>query len=345
MRTTAGVSRFTVIFLLSGVFCFAQPGHSAARRSQSHNIHLDVAVTGADGVAVPGLSESDFTVLDNGVAQKITSFQPTTGDACPVEVIVVVDTVNPGYSTVAFERQQLDKFFEADGGKLPYPTTLAIFSDNGTQIMRGYTQNGASLVKVFDRQTVALRAIRRSAGPEGAVERIQWSLRLVRQLITAEAGMPGRKIILWVSPGWPLLSGPDIYLSPRQERGLFDEVEDLTSELRQSRITLYAINPLGTSGALETFYQSFLKPVRKPNQVEFGNLSLQVLAVHSGGLVLQSDNDVAALMQKAIGSVRYFYQVSYMPPAGEPDEYHAIQVKIAKPKLKARTTAGYYSGY
>ena len=32
------------------------------------------------------------------------------------------------------------------------------------------------------------------------------------------------------------------------------------------------------------------------------------------------------------------------PSAGEGTEYHAIRVDIEKPKLKARTTAGYYLG-
>ncbi|HTV04347.1 MAG TPA: VWA domain-containing protein [Acidobacteriaceae bacterium] len=345
MRALGCLWGAALLLLLSSTAASAQLGHPDSSQSRPSSIHLDIVVTGRDGVPVAGLQKSDFTVLDNGVAQQITSFQPMTGDACPVEVIILVDTVNPNYTTVAFERQQMDKFFGSNGGKLPYPTSVAIFSDEGAQIMRGFTRDGASLAKVLDQQAIGLRAIRRSAGVEGASERTDMSLQVLRQLIAAEGPLPGRKIILWMSPGWPFLSGPEIELGVKQQRGLFREIQDISTELRQARITLYAIDPLGTSGSVANYYENFIKPVRKPGQAQFGNLSLQVLAVHSGGLVFRLNNDIAGLMQKSVDDVSNFYELSYTPPGGEPNEFHSIRVKIAKPDLKARTRAGYYSGY
>lgn len=345
MRAAARLFAVSIAFLLVSFPAPAQTAPPVARKLSPNAIHLDVVVTGQSGAPVAGLSQSAFTLLDNGVPQKITAFQPMTGDACPVEVTIVIDTVNPNYSTVAFERQQMDKFFQADGGKLPYLTTLAIFSDNGTQIMRGFTQDGAALSRVLSQQVFSLRAVGRSAGIDGAGERLDWSLRLLRQLIAAEGRLPGRKIVLWMSPGWPFLSGPDVDLSAREERGLFSEIEYFSTELRRSRMTLYAIDPRGTSGLSANYYLNFLGPVRKLNQVQFGNLSLQALAVHSGGLALCCNNNIVALMRKAVRDVSYFYEISYTPPAGEPDEYHSIRVKLSRPDLTARTTVGYYAAY
>src|ERR1700739_2760255 len=154
------LSAVAVLFFASS--SFGQLKGPGAEQPHADGIHLDVVVTGRDGKPVQGLPQADFTVLDNGVPQKIASFKPMTGDAAPVEVIIIVDAVNPEYSTVAYERQQRDKYFLANGGKLPYLTTLAIFSDQDTEIMRGFTRNGASLSAALDRYTISLRALRRS---------------------------------------------------------------------------------------------------------------------------------------------------------------------------------------
>jgi VWFA-related protein len=338
------VCTLAAVFLLGCVFSYAQLGHPAVGQSQSRTIHLDVVVTGRGDAPASGLTQSDFTILDNGIAQKIDSFQPMTGDACPVEVIIVLDDVNTGYTTLSYARQQMEKFFQSNGGKLPYLTSLAIFSDTRTEITKGFTLNGTALSKALDNYTISQRAIRWSAGIEGASERMDLSMHLLRQLIAVEGRLEGRKIILWVSPGWAFFSGPQVQTTVRQQKSLFRQIEFLSNELRQARITLYVVNPQGTDDPLGNFYQSFLKPVRKLNQAQLGNLSLQTLTVHSGGLAFYLNNDIAGLMQKTMDDVQYFYELTYTAPAGEPDEYHSIQVKVAKPGLKARTTTGYYAG-
>ena len=62
----------------------------------------------------------------------------------------------------------------------------------------------------------------------------------------------------------------------------------LSTQLRQARITLYSVDPLVSNQGVgrTSYYQEFLKGVSKPSQVNVGNLSLQVLAVQSGGLAL-----------------------------------------------------------
>ena len=65
--------------------------------------------------------------------------------------------------------------------------------------------------------------------------------------MTSESTRPGRKIFLWVSPGWPLLSGPRLDLGAKQEQQIFSDIVALSTQLRDTRTTLYNINPLGTS--------------------------------------------------------------------------------------------------
>jgi hypothetical protein len=74
-----------------------------------------------------------------------------------------------------------------------------------------------------------------------------------------------------------------------------------------------------------------------------GNLALQVLAVQSGGLALSLSNYVSEEMQQAIADTQTYYEISFDPPvARQPDEYHQIQIKVARPGLSARTRQGFY---
>jgi hypothetical protein len=86
-----------------------------------------------------------------------------------------------------------------------------------------------------------------------------------------------------------------------------------------------------------------VKGVSKPSQVEEADLSLQVLATQTGGLVLNSSNDIPAQVQQCIEDAAAFYELTFAPaPADKPNEYRSIELKVARPGLTARTTQGYY---
>lgn len=319
---------------------------AAVHETSSSRIRLDVVVTPKNGGApASGLTAQDFTVLDNNAPQAVTSFRAYNGPDVPVEVTVVVDAVNAFYQTVSYERGQIEKFLKANGGKLDYPTQLAIFTDTGTQIQRGFSKDGNALSADLDKYVVGLRSIQRSAGVYGAGEQLQMSVRMLSQLTGHLSTLPGRKFILWVSPGWPILTGPHIYISVGQQKQIYSTIKDMSTGLREANVTLYNIDPLGTAdiGIRTYYYQSFLKGIRKPSQTDFADLSLQVLATQSGGLVLNSSNNITAQLEKAMRDASAYYVLSFDPGKGEPDEYHDIAVKVAKPGYVARTRMGYYS--
>jgi hypothetical protein len=58
--------------------------------------------------------------------------------------------------------------------------------------------------------TTTLRTITNSAGFWGADERFQTSLRAFENIADAEAKKPGRKLLIWTGPGWPLFDNPRI---------------------------------------------------------------------------------------------------------------------------------------
>ena len=315
-----------------------------------HLIWLDVVVTDKSGNPQSGLKWQDFTLLDDKLPAKIRSFQASdeTGQMDPpIQVIFVVDAVNTVAQRVAFERIELDKFLRQDGGKLPVPMSLVLFTETSTKIQPTPTRDGNVLAASLDDNNTGLRSIGRSAGFWGASERADMSVRALNQLAQYESTQPGRKLVIWFSPGWPLLSGPGIDLSNKAQDAIFRGVVSFSDTLRQSRITLYAVDPLGMADAASFrsfYYESFLKGVPSARKVTYGNLALQVLATQSGGRVLNSNNNVANEIADCVRDHKAFYTISFeAPPADHPDEYHSLEVKVDKPGLTARTRTGYYA--
>jgi VWFA-related protein len=330
--------------LLGLVACvFACPAQQTA---QSNRIYLDVVVTPRSGAPVSGLQQQDFTVLDNKAPQTIATFDALGGPQAPVEVVLLIDAVNAPFQAVSYEREQIDKFLKADGGRLPHPISIGIFTDAGTKLQDTSSRDGNEVSAALDQETIGLREIRRDSGFFGAEDRLQLSLTAIQQLAAKEAARPGRKIILWVSPGWPILSGPDVSLDSKQTQQLYAEIVAMSTVLRRGGITLYSIDPLGASQGVgsQFYFEEFLKGVSKPNQALPGNLALQVLAVQSGGLALTGDNDISKLLERCMADVTSYYELSFDPPPGDrSSQYHQLDIKISKPGLTARTRTGYYA--
>ena len=358
-------SLFRVLCCSLSAFAQQQPATPATGQLQAPSISspdtadrrllLDVVVTDKSGKVVKGLGQKDFTVLDNGHPQTILSFQASGGDEAtaanvqpetPVQIILLVDEVNTNFTRVAYERDEIKRFLLQNGGKLARPMSLAFFSDTGTDIENGTSRDGNALLAVFDQHETTLRGIRRSSGFYGAVERFQLSLNTLNSLIAKEAKVPGRKIVIWISPGWPILSGPQVDLSDKQRAGLLASIISISTALRETRMTLYNVNPEGAqdAGGIQSFYyKEFLKPITVARQTLPGDLALQVLAIHSGGLVFNASNDITAQIDHCVADADAFYTLTLDAARAEkPNEYHAIEVKVAAPGLTARTLSGYY---
>jgi VWFA-related protein len=338
------ISFVTVVLVYAGAGSAQQI--PAPRHSEPVPIQLDVVVTPKSGSpVVANLVQQDFTVVDNKVAQPITAFKAISAKQEPVNVILVVDAVNTSFTNIGYERGQIANFLKANGGHLAYPTKLAILTDTGAKMSQDYSTDGNGIDDALEKSVIGLRNITRSTGVYGADERFQLSLKALATIAATDAGSPGRKIILWMSPGWPLLSGPNIQLTAEQKGRLFGTIVSASKELRDERVTLYSIDSLGANeGVGRVFlYQEYVKGVSKPSQVEIGDLSLQALAEQTGGMALNS-SDVTGSLNKCLADLDAYYELTVEAlPAEQPNEYHHLEMKIDKPGLVARTRQGYYA--
>ncbi|MFZ0314516.1 MAG: VWA domain-containing protein [Candidatus Korobacteraceae bacterium] len=321
----------------------SSPGGAANRL-----ITLDVVVADQAGHAVAGLQQQDFTLLDNKLAQKVIAFHAAPGTPAnadpPVEVILVVDEVNTSFQQVVIVRQEIEKYLSQNGGQLALPVAILFFTDSGAASTTP-SNDGKAVLAELKQHKQPLRNTNRAQGGLGAIERMNSSLRMLGHLADFEAKRPGRKLVIWMSPGWTFLASPLVQLSSKDQQALFRTVVGLSDALQRAGITLYNVNPAGSGGnALKSYYKSFLKGVTAAKQVEVGNLGLQVLASQSGGLVLNSNNDLAGEITTCVNDANAFYILTFEAAAGDgPNEYHALEVTIDKPGLEARTRSGYYA--
>jgi VWFA-related protein len=319
---------------------------SEPTKSTPGKMTLDVVVTPKSGHPVGDLQQQDFTLLDNKAPASLKSFKAVSGREAPIEVVLVIDAVNTGIQNLGYGRQQVSKFLRSESGPLAYPMAIVFVTDTSLQMAANISSDGNALATALEKIDASPRILNRDSGYFGDVERWQLSLKYLQQLITAEAPRSGRRIMLWVSPGWPLMSGVRTQLDAKQQQQIFGNIVSFSTQLLQDRITLYTVNPLGTNEGLiaDSYYQDFVKGATKPSQVFMGDLGLQVLSIQSGGLVLNASNDVAGLLRDCISDVAPYYEITFDPPATKQrDEYHRLEVKVSKPGLTARTRQGYYA--
>jgi len=316
--------------------------------STDRQITLDVQVADKSGAPLRGLQKQDFTVLDDKQPKTIQSFRAVDGTAdIPVEIVLVIDAVNAPFDAVNYERSELKKFLLQNGGKLAQPVSLVVFSDNGTRMQDGSSRDGNALASLYDQYETGLRFLNRSQGFYGAAERFDMSIKTLMSLISHEQKEPGRKLMVWFSPGWPLFSGPNIQLTGKEEREIFNSIVAASTGLRQARITLYSIDPKGPEEAgsfRASYYEEFLKGITSASHALPADLGLQVLAVQSGGRVFNSTNDLTGAIANCVSDANAFYTLSFdIDKPDHADEYHALEIKIDKPGMSARTRTGYYA--
>jgi len=161
-----------------------------------------------------------------------------------------------------------------------------------------------------------------------------------------ETSKPGRKLLIWVGPGWPLLNRPSDAFSDREQRRQFNSIVELSTRLREARIVLYSVAPMDTtadSGRFTTLYQKFLPAVTTPREANAGNLALKVLVTQTGGQILGPNNNLAGQIDQCIDDADSFYRISFdPPPAQHADEYHSLKMQVGRPGVTVRTNVGYY---
>lgn len=343
----------TVSAVLAGMVCIApfssaQTGPSAS--VAGNTITLDVQVSDSSGKPVAGLLQDDFKLIDNKQVRPLTAFHESAAQgaasAVPVEVVLLIDGIITPPATLSDLYRNLARYLQSAGPQLPLPMSLAFLTPQGLKTQNEPTRDPALLLTNLDNNPVPSLQ-RQGEGYLYSAELRQNSLQALVQMASKLNSRPGRKLLIWISPGWGAFEAETSEKSRKEIEGLFTFEANLSNVLRQAGITLYSLDPWGASNAglsNARRYEDFVKGGTSIKNADNGDLMLQVIAAQSGGLVLYGSNNTAQLISQCIADGRSFYQVSFdAPPADNPDEYHKIEVQVNKSGYKVRTRMRYFA--
>jgi hypothetical protein len=143
-----------------------------------------------------------------------------------------------------------------------------------------------------------------------------------------------------------MLSDTRFKPNARNKGSYFRSIVELSTSLREARVTVYSIRlPDPSRTQVRAYmYQDYLKGIASPKQAEAGDLALQVLAVQSGGLVLGPDGDPVGHINQCVADASGYYELALEVPAEKTvDAYHELAIRMERPGLTARTRNGYYA--
>ena len=319
---------------------------------------LDVVVTDQQGRSIAGLGEKDFTLLDNGQPRDIVTFQsfdPAALKRGPtVEIILVIDEMDLPARFLNDMKQAVQKFLLQNGGYLAQPTMVYRISNEGLFASAQPSKDGNALAREVaqrkEPRTIwkseelgkAIIAKGLGVGVQRSFSNTGWTelphpLIALGSIAIEERRMPERKLLFWFGNRWPIKQNS-------RWQHLFDSVTELTTRLREARISVW-VNDFWRGTDEENFkYQYFLPGVTSENSLKFENVALQVLAIQSGGGMLRGVGDAAELAMQQVAQASNSYTITFDPPRTDVvDEYHDLNIAVAKTGLTAHTRIGYYN--
>ena len=313
---------------------------------------IDVVVAGAAGNPVSDLAPRDFTLLDNGQPAKIRTMHNSLEASEPApELIFVLDTFNLPPQQLKLTESAIVHFLRRNNGRLEAACFLYLLTRDGLFSSSKPTRDGNMLATEVE-QHKSPRTVWRSGrnsdpGSLGAWEvrsqRNPLSLRALGSIAIDQREIAGRKVAVWIGPGWPVLGVAD---------SDFDEITELSTRLRDARITLDSVTVWPNPEAPAFDYHNYLEPPRSQKDMRPERMALQVIATHTGGLVLDLsggiNRDLDREIERCVEEERSFYTLTFNPPhTYRMDEFHDIRVEVregvARPALTVRAPTGYYN--
>ena len=356
MRIPSRLNFLLLAFFFSASHVAAQQIDSGAHPDE--RIYVDAVVTpGPNGAPVENLQQQDFTIFDNGVPQTIASFEAIDAHRSQISVLIVFDALNMNARAKGTTLEDIKRFLNADGGELAYPTSVDFVTDSGLELKAGPSRDGKLLAASLDKPATETQDLG---------DHQKWSpiFKAFTQVVTLERDEPGRKFILFISPGWPpvIPRSFESNATPQQIRQLeplrlqiFGNIVQLTRQLTEGQITIDSIVPPYVGDADDGFTNGIsnlraphpaanVSGVRSPSDTQWNDLALDAIAVRSGGLALYSGQDLTASLKQCVAGISPSYELSFDPVlTDQPNQYHSVKVQLAKPNLTARTSQGYYS--
>lgn len=360
---------------------------SATLKANTRLVVVDVVATDSKGQPVTGLDADDFTVLENGAPQKISNFsfqhpgenRAVGAQSLPPNVVtnapafksgilnvVLFDSVNGEFSSQAYAKDQLIKFFSS--GRLDTPVALFAL-ESRLKLLQDFTTDTTALKAAIEKYKQTAQAANTESfdsrespfstmGDYHTDERnIETTLNQLNVLAKILAGYPGKKNLIWLSESFPLDLFPDSVLPQASVAaqaqpdgsigrpltadsafgrmvmgGAFKSYADLVKKVADSlmsaQVAVYAVDAAGVG----------------KNDHLASQHTANDLAERTGGKAFHNTNDLSASLRSGIDDGSTYYTITYYPENKKWDgQFRVIQIKSSRPGVSLRYRLGYYA--
>ena len=195
---------------------------------------------------------------------------------------------------------------------------------------------------------------------EGLNNDLLFSIDALKEIIDSMAGLPGRKALLYVSDGLPMIPGEDMYyamsnkfqdstsITLSREFDTSRRFMQLASTASTNQVVLYTIDAAGLrppeASGVETAYTGTAGLSSMVDTVNISNIQapLLLLAEQTGGRAIYNSNDVGEGLAKVGNDFRAFYSLGYSPSHNGTGRLYKINIKVPGHKgVKVRHRASY----
>lgn len=192
---------------------------------------------------------------------------------------------------------------------------------------------------------------------ESVYNDLSFSLDSLKNLTSSLAGVPGRKAVLYVSSGLPLVAGEDVFhaiqdkwssaSSAIMESRSYDATrryQELIAQANANRISFYTLDAGGlrmsTSISAENASADSSAFV---DSIYWSNIqgSLQLMAERTGGKAIYNTNDASKGLDIVGSDFRTYYSLGYSPAHSGDGRYHKIDIRTKRKDLVVRHRDGY----
>jgi Ca-activated chloride channel family protein len=274
-------------------------------------VRLPITVTDKKGQFVPGLTQSDFAVLEDRVPQQIETFSDDLGQSLPVYVAVLMDTSPSTAGKLKFEQEAAMNFIYSVVRARKDQVLFATF-DHEINLRQDFTTK----LDLLDKAVFGVKKL----GSQTAMYDAVWQF-CDEKLRT----VAGRRVLVIITDGEDTYSRANI--------------RDAIDIAQRTETTIFAIST--KAGFIST-----VPGVEAGDIKDKKDRDLTTLAEETGGVAF-FNGDMLSL-ERSFGKIskelRAQYLVTYRPANDRYDgSFRKIEVKLADSRkdLKVRTKRGY----
>lgn len=185
---------------------------------------------------------------------------------------------------------------------------------------------------------------------ESVFNDLSFSIKALRETVDNLAGLPGRKAILYVSDGIPMIAGQDAFYAaqnryPQQTGGFIETFQfdasrrfsEIAAAANANRITFYTIDAAGlrVSSSVSAENPGGAGQSAFLDSINVSNLQspIQFLAEQTGGQAILNTNNVLNLLNSRVArDFDTYYSLGYTPARTGDGRYYKVNVKLKQPK-------------